>query len=321
MSLHQYLVSPPLAIAIVPAKPHPPPRTEKKSDPQNKDIDKEKEKGKQEEKKVEGPTPDPKADADAAKHEADGVVKDQGVGANKDQGDGEPNTPGSMNPEPPTPAEDIVADADPQASPSPNDTPADAKDKPQESKPKEDVVADDLKDGDTAAKAKAEAGKANAGQTKPKPDTAPKEPFIGPLPNPDSEDPEPELEPIPLRLIGPPPKYPIRTKLDLDPSQPWPPVESDPRGVYHHYAKGCHKGIIESVYIDVTKDGWMTEHWKEKTERDALAKLRGADLGKARRELEWQGKLKQRKKVPKTAGEILLCLWNLLVEAPNNEVS
>jgi hypothetical protein len=107
----------------------------------------------------------------------------------------------------------------------------------------------------------------------------------------------------------------------LNPSHPWPPLESDPRGAYHLYAKGCYKGIIESVYIDVTKDGWMSEHWKEKSERDALAKLRGEDLRQARRELEWQAKLKEGRKVPKSAGDVLLCLWNLLVEAPNNEVS
>lgn len=313
MSLHRYLVSPPLAIAIAPAKPHPPPRTEKKPEPQDK--------VKQEEKKVEGPAPDPnqKTDADPTKSKADGVVTSQAEPKADAQGV-VPNTPGSMVPEPPTPADGV----DGQASPVPDTPIIQVKAASSDTKPKPDDPIAAAKD-----KAKDDKDKVNADQShelKAEPDAdksnpTSKEPFIGPLPKPYGPEPEPELEPEPLRLIGPPPKYPIRTRLDLKPSQPWPPIESDPRGAYHHYAKGCYKGIIESVYIDVTKDGWMGEHWKEKSERDALAKLRGEDLRKARRELEWQGKLRQRRKVPKSAGEVLLMLWNLLVEAPNNEVS
>ena len=299
MSLHRYLVSPPLAIAIAPAKPHPPPRTEKKPEPQDK--------VKQEEQKVEGPAlnPDPnqKADADPAKPKDDGVVKPQ-VEPKADVQGVIPHTPGSMVPEPATPADGAEND---NAQPSPvPDTPV-------------VQVKNTVNDNNKANDPKP----SNEAKVEPhadKSDPTPKEPFIGPLPKPYGPEPEPELEPEPLRLIGPPPKYPIRTRLDLNPSYPWPPIESDPRGAYHHYAKGCYKGIIESVYIDVTKDGWMSEHWKEKSERDALAKLRGEDLRKARRELEWQGKLRQRRKVPKSAGEVLLMLWNLLVEAPNNEV-
>jgi hypothetical protein len=308
MSLHRYLVSPPLAIAIAPAKPHPPPRTEKKPEPQDK--------VKQEEKKVEGPVPDlnQKADADPTKPKADGVDKPQAEPKAAAQV-GAPDTPGSMVPEPPTPA-DGADDGSAQASPTPNTPLVPVKD----NKPKADDLTAIVKDDNDKTNANP------SDDTKPKPDTdkstpTSKEPFIGPLPKPYGPEPEPELEPQPLRLIGPPPKYPIRTRLDLNPSHPWPPIESDPRGAYHHYAKGCYKGIIESVYIDVTKDGWMSEHWREKSERDALEKLRGEDLRKARRELEWQRKLRQRRKVPKSAGEVLLMLWNLLVEAPNNEVS
>jgi hypothetical protein len=306
MSLHRYLVSPPLAIAIAPAKPHPPPRTEKKPEPQDK--------VKQEEKKVEGPAPDPNqkadADADPTKPKADGVVKPHFEPKAALQG-GVPDTPGSMIPEPPTPA-DGADDGHAQASPTPDTPIAQVKDTPDEAKPKDDDPID------TAVDEKDKTKVDPSDEAKPKPDT---DKSTGPLPKPYGPEPEPELEPEPLRLVGPPPKYPIRTRLDLNPSHPWPPIESDPRGAYHHYAKGCYKGIIESVYIDVTKDGWMSEHWKEKSERDALAKLRGEDLRKARRELEWQGKLRQRRKVPKSAGEVLLMLWNLLVEAPNNEVS
>lgn len=301
MSLHRYLVSPPLAIAIAPAKPHPPPRTEKKPEPQDK--------VKEEEKKVEGPAPDPnqKADADdPTKAKADEVDKPQAEPKAAVQG-GEPDTPGSMLPEPPTPDHDNAQD-----SPTPNTPLVPVKDTPNDKKPKADDHTAIPKDDKDQSKVKP-SGEAKA-------DSTTQEPFIGPLPKPYGPEPEPELEPEPIRLIGPPPKYPIRTRLDLNPSHPWPPIESDPRGAYHHYAKGCYKGIIESVYIDVTKDGWMSEHWKEKSERDALEKLRGEDLRKARRELEWQGKLRQRRKVPKSAGEVLLMLWNLLVEAPNNEV-
>ena len=297
-----------MAIAIAPAKPHPPPRTEKKPEPQDK--------VKEEEKKVEGPSPDPNqeadADADPAKPKADRVVKPQAEPKADVQG-GAPNTPGSMVPEPPSPDH-----ANAQASPTPDTPIPQVKDVSKE--PKADDPIDKAKDEKDITKADPSDDNKDKHDTD-KPNPAPKEPFIGPLPKPYGPEPEPELEPEPLRLIGPPPKYPIRTRLDLNPSYPWPPIESDPRGAYHHYAKGCYKGIIESVYIDVTKDGWMSEHWKEKSERDALAKLRGEDLRKARRELEWQGKLRQRRKVPKSAGEVLLMLWNLLVEAPNNEVS
>jgi hypothetical protein len=317
MSLHRYLVSPPLAIAIAPAKPHPPPRTEKKPEPQDENEDK----VKQEEKKVEGPTPDPnqKADADPTKSKADGVVKPQAEPKADAQGV-VPNTPGSMVPEPPTPADGADVNVDGQATPVPDTPIVQVKNTSDDTKPKPDdpiPAAQDDKDKVIANQSDETKAKPDAEE----PDPTPKEPFIGPLPKPYGPEPEPELEPEPLRLIGPPPKYPIRTRLDLNQHHPWPPIESDPRGAYHHYAKGCYKGIIESVYIDVTKDGWMSEHWKEKSERDALAKLRGEDLRKARRELEWQGKLRQRRKVPKSAGEVLLMLWNLLVEAPNNEVS
>ena len=322
MSLHRYLVSPPLAIAIAPAKPHPPPRTEKKSDPQDKDKEKDKVQGqaKQEENKIQDPNPDPgpKADADPAKPQIDGAIKAAGIPLHIPNAG--PTTPVSMIPEPPTPADGIVVDADAKP-PTPDDPIFKPKDQPDETKLEAIDVTPDGKPKDNLVHRADEvkADKPEAVKPKNDPENKPKEPFIGPLPKPESD--EVELIPEPLRLIGPPPKYPIRTILDLNPSHPWPPIESDPRGAYHHYAKGCYRGLIESVYIDVTKDGWMSGHWKDKSERDALAKLRGEDLRKARRELEWQGRLTEGRKVPKSAGDVLLCLWNLLVEAPNNEVS
>lgn len=271
---------------------------------------------KQDEKKAEGPAPDPDPKAAIDADKADRVVKPQAEGAGEPKAEAqgvEPNTPGSMVPEPPTPADGAVANGD--------DIPKEpeTKDKPKASDNKQAVDTTSHQTADEPEEAKADSPVGSQADKPANPSN--QEGFIGPLPKPYGPEPEPELIPEPLRLIGPPPKYPIRTRLDLNSHHPWPPIESDPRGAYTKYAKGCYKGMIESVYIDVTKDGWMTEHWKEKSERDALSRLRGEDLRKARRELEWQGKLKAGRKVPKSAGEVLLMLWNLLVEAPNNEVS
>jgi hypothetical protein len=303
MSLHRYLVPPPLALAISPAKPHPPARTEKKSDEKEKKEDKAKDPDAKADDKKAQDNPNPKA------HDE---VKDDPVA--KAGGD-QVKTPGSMIPEPPTPADDLV---DPGAKASPDtprlDAPKGDKDVKADTLSPDDNNAAEVDDSDKA-KVTAADDKANI-----KTDASDEATMIGPKTE-DEAKASAEVELEPLRLIGPPPKYPIRTRLDLDPSKPWPPVEPDPRGAYHLYAKGCYKGIIESVYIDVTKDGWMSEHWREKSERDALEKLRGEDVKRAKRELEIEARRREVRKVPKNAGALLLMLWNLLVEAPNNEVS
>lgn len=306
MSLHQYLVPPPLALAIHPAPPY---KSSSADKDKTKDKDKDKDKkGDVKSKAAEGEGEEVKQDkADPENKGADhGVVKggaalppdvvaEQEDSPAADQGAG-PASPGSMVPEPATPASGVL--------PAEAEVPHPEKAKALETQP---VAHDDkLKPNDSAhtdATAKDEDK-----DKKSKDDSASK------------PDEKPEPEPEPLCLVGPCPKLPIRTKLDLDPSKPWPPIETDPRGAYHHYAKGVYRGLKESLRIDVTKDGWMSEQWREKSERDALARLRGEDIKKAQRELEVEARRREVKKVPKKAGEVLLLLWNALVEAPNNEV-
>jgi hypothetical protein len=128
-------------------------------------------------------------------------------------------------------------------------------------------------------------------------------------------------QPKPLRLLIPVPLRPLRARLDLDPTRPYPPVYTDPRGAYHKYAKALQQ--TNDVYIDVTKDGWLAPQWKERAEREALARL----TGEADKEVERAVKGETEhgkgggKKVPESAGEMVLELWNALVDTPSHEVS
>lgn len=160
----------------------------------------------------------------------------------------------------------------------------------------------------------------------PTPDTAVKpETEITHVPGPkpaqedkkEEEDKPPEPLP-PIRLVGPAPPRPLRTALDLNPAVPYPPINTDPRGAYYKYAK-YNQG--QMLYLDVTKDGWLSEQWRDKPEREALAMLRGESEVAAMREAERVRALSEVRKVPATAEEILLQLWNDLVEAVNHEVS
>jgi hypothetical protein len=128
---------------------------------------------------------------------------------------------------------------------------------------------------------------------------------------------EEEAPPPPLRLLGPVPHRPIRTKLDLNPAIPYPPINTDPRGAYYKYAKYMQG---EWILIDIPKDGWLAEQWREKPEREALARLRGESDKVARREAERMRQLAQIRQLPESADAILLDLWNDLVEALNHEV-
>jgi hypothetical protein len=147
------------------------------------------------------------------------------------------------------------------------------------------------------------------GSERPVVDEAPKVPAPNPSQKPtEVEEPEPKLEP--LQLLGPQPLRPVRARMTL--GQHYPPINTDPRGAYHKYAKGVQ---AEWILIDVTKDGWLTEQWRERTEREALAKLRGEVIAPE------SDKPKVSRMVPSTSEEILLQLWNDLVEAKNHEVS
>lgn len=138
--------------------------------------------------------------------------------------------------------------------------------------------------------------------------------------DPDTKDTE-EADPPPptLTLLPPVPFKAIRTELAIHPGVAYPPVYSDPRGAYHKYAKANQlEGL---TYIDICKDGWLFPQWKDKAEREALARLRG-DAEKQR--LREVAKAKERsiiRQVPESAERILLELWNDLVEAPAHEVS
>lgn len=317
MSLHPYIPPPPLALAITPAPPYKQQKSDKPKDTggeKKADNDHDHDKLKA----------SPKAKIDDADKKADG---DDGVKPDakqkkegQDEGPAEqhektlvdrqpgraqgqtpqpqplppadvpetPLTPVSMIPGPPTPDPDVQlanakGEAEADAKPVAHTSDAQKGDK---------IKTKDEKDND---KADAEA---------------------------DAEK-EVEPEPEPLRLIGPAPHTPIRTRLDMNPLKPYPPIDTDPRGAYHLYAKGCG---AEWILIDVTKDGWMAEEWKGREERDALARLRGLDVKKAGGGVHAKGAGDVSgwglgREVPKTAGEVLVQLWNDLVEAPYNEVS
>jgi hypothetical protein len=338
MSLHRYIVPPPLALAVHPA---PPP---KKPEPKDKEKDKSKEKedkdkengakdddkGRKEEKKdknekkeknekddkddtaekTAADVKDGKDVADNAKLEAQ--AQDQGQGGKKgkkgkkgdksgpptridveakvaatapaDNAQGgmppTPMTPTSMVPEPPTPA---------TLQPNQADVPG-----PKTPSPKGG------EDNQAKASSPAKAGSRETDENK-------------------ADAPEAPLSPLPsLRLLSPAPHRPLRAKLDLDPSRPYPPIATDPRGAYHKYAKAVQG---QKIYVDVTKDGWLVEQWREKPEREALERLSGESERRRMREVEAAKKSRVVRKVPETAEGLIKELWNDLVEAPNNWVS
>nr|XP_019042348.1 hypothetical protein I302_08950 [Kwoniella bestiolae CBS 10118]OCF21278.1 hypothetical protein I302_08950 [Kwoniella bestiolae CBS 10118] len=199
-----------------------------------------------------------------------------------------PATPGSMVPEPPTPA------------------PGAADDKPET--PEEDKAN---VDHEKPTGVKKDPTEAKEGQPEPRSTN-----LKDLTPEPEEQEPEKPLEPI--RLLPPAPFRPIRTKLDLNPLKPYPPIPTDPRGAYHAYAKAVGNEVI---YVDVTKDGWLTEQWKERSEREALKRLTGEWERELQRELEKQRENEKIREVPGTAQGILLELWNVLVEADNHEIA
>lgn len=129
---------------------------------------------------------------------------------------------------------------------------------------------------------------------------------------------KPEVPLPPFRLLPPVPPRPLRSRLDLNPTKPYPPIPADPRGAYHKYAKAMQG---EVMYIDVTKDGWLVEQWKERPEREALAWLTGEAESQRLREVAKAKRGSVVRKVPATADGLILELWNELVDAPANEVS
>ncbi|WVO13944.1 hypothetical protein L204_101569 [Cryptococcus depauperatus] len=277
MSLHPALPPPPLALAIHPA---PPPR------PRISEKDKER-----------------KAKADAeAKDKKDDKAKEvpekgkQNVSIDKEKPKGKeveapptPTSPKSDLPEPPTPAVNAVVE--------------DVKEK----KPK---AAEKSGENDSGNQ---KGGKQVTGQgAKDNTDTV----KANEKSDQDEKD-ESEIELEPLILLPPAPHRCVLTRIDLPPGVVYPPVDTDPRGAYHKYAKAVGN---EGALVDITKDGWLAPQWKERTEREALKRLTGEWEKELEREIEKERKRATRRKVPETSEGLLLDLWNELTEAPNNEL-
>ncbi|WWC61001.1 uncharacterized protein I303_103578 [Kwoniella dejecticola CBS 10117] len=319
MSLHRYFVPPPLALAVHPAPPPKARPTEKEKENAEKEAkDKDKKDNKQEpannkEDKVQ-PDHDNKKDKAAVQPEPE-----------------TPATPGSLIPEPPTPAPGALPHTEKEEK-----AKADGSDRlvgdaakidgeHTRARPVDNVAADipgkanEKKEANSKSndeKGKANNNQANQGTNKDKARVSLKD--ITPPPeaeNTKAQEAEPPLEPI--RLLPPAPLRPVRTKLDLNPAKPYPPINTDPRGAYHAYAKAVGNEVI---YIDVTKDGWLTEQWKERSEREALKRLTGEWERELEREMEKQRERNKIKDVPSTAQGILLELWNVLAELENHEI-
>ncbi|KAL7419397.1 hypothetical protein Q5752_006235 [Cryptotrichosporon argae] len=325
MSFHHYLVPPPLALAV-----HPAPVAVSRSTKDKKDSAADRAKGK-------NGKGDP-AGADAAVNKP---PVDAGANAAKPTGDAAPDgaaepdadarkqhppdSPQSNVPEPPTPAPGAL----------PRSPAGDARDRVRADMARR--AAEREEGGEGAGEGKADQGdeadegdkndkddkedkvdKDDKGDKGHKGDDKPSDTnnSTDKSDQPPAETPAPPPEP--LRLLAPaPPKY-VRTRLDLHPSKPYPPVYADPRGAYHSYAKWVQTG---GPFIDLTKDGWLVEQWRERGEREALARLRGDADRQRQREEDAERKRKLVRKVPDSAEQIVLELYNDLVEAPHNELN
>ena len=305
MSLQRRVALPPLALGIHPA-PLPKKKEEKKDEGKGDDkADKEKKPDdKPEEKGKEAKDGNVAKIADAANAaDAPEAVASPAKGVAGAALSPTPASPGSMFPEPPTPGSD--APASPAVPVAADPTPIDASGAqvpaPQtKDKSTGDQVKDESKDPKVSKDSKDTKENKDANVAK------------------DVEPEEPATPPPPIRLVGPVPPRPLRTKLDLNPQTPYPPINTDPRGAYYKYAK-FNQG--EWTCVDIVKDGWLAEQWREKPEREALARLRGESEAAAKREAERVRKMGEVRKVPKSAEAILLELWNDLVEAQSYEVS
>ena len=296
MSLQRRIVLPPLALGVHPAPP--PKKVDKDDKKKSESKDKAKDGGKDEQQKDEKGENEKKDVKDGGDKRDDKNDDKEKQDDKEEKGNKQPvDSPG-------VPAPGHPAEKEASASP---DNAAAVPDSPASMIPEPGTPG------------------SNAPPT-PTPDTAVKpETEITHVPGPkpaqedkkEEEDKPPEPLP-PIRLVGPAPPRPLRTALDLNPAVPYPPINTDPRGAYYKYAK-YNQG--QMLYLDVTKDGWLSEQWRDKPEREALAMLRGESEVAAMREAERVRALSEVRKVPATAEEILLQLWNDLVEAVNHEVS
>ncbi|WVQ98883.1 hypothetical protein IAU59_006014 [Kwoniella sp. CBS 9459] len=361
MSLHRYVLPPPLALSITPA---PPPKPKPAPPPAATEKDKDREKRKDDLQKGGAEAQEPsRAKEDAAKND-DKVDKNAQESEAKKPNGGSAvpvaaaDAPPEVNVDPPSSAPEggrVVAEAEEPITPaSPGSmtpeppTPAPGADEGDDRVGGGALAGEVKRDDETERNGEDGEQREDKGPTAeiPAPNKAKAEPYsnqqatnpapvverdqkkitsikdITPEPETDEKaeaasEPEPEPEPEPLRLLPPAPPRPLRTRLELNPSKPYPPIYTDPRGAYHKYARAVGQ---EWILIDVTKDGWLAEQWKERTEREALKRLTGEWERELQVEMERQRKKAEIRQVPSQAEQILLQLWNELVEANNHEI-
>ncbi|ORX39955.1 hypothetical protein BD324DRAFT_245855 [Kockovaella imperatae] len=284
MSLHRYVVPPPLALAIEPA---PPPKPHKDHKPDSKDS--------KDPQKDDKPAAAGKAGGTNDEDKHKNQIAEAGVKAGDIDKEEKPKaplqtptpedspvvppSPGSMIPEPGTPRLGAEPPKDVAPVPGPREA---VKPAGQQEMPK-DRLSEEVKSPTTE----------------------------------DQQEVEQHIKVEPLWLLTPAPHRPLRTRLQLNPDKPYPPINTDPRGAYFKYARGVQ---AEWILIDVTKDGWLVDQWREKPEREALARLKGEADKQRDREVEALERRSKIRQVPKTSEEILLHLWNDLAEAPSYEV-
>ncbi|KAK8869727.1 hypothetical protein IAR55_000295 [Kwoniella newhampshirensis] len=307
MSLQRRIPPPPLAIAIHPAHPR----------IKHTDHEKEQKKEVKDEKDrrsivVAEAKKDVKDEKEKEEKDKAGAVVIPNVKGNEALG---PDSPASMFPEPPTSAPGaagLVADKADEG----------AKDGHVQNGDKiKDGVVEEVDEATVPAPNRAK-GEEDKGK-KEELDTAGLAKDLNSVEKKDEKgtkgpDPSP-TPPSSLILLPPVPNRPLRTQLDIHPSAPYPPIHTDPRGAYYKYADAVGK---QDIYIDVTKDGWLVEQWRERSEREALKRLTGEWERELEREIEKERKRQIKRKVPKGSEEILLQLWNDLAEVPEwHEIS
>jgi len=289
MSLQRRIVLPPLALGVHPA---PPPKKTDKTEDKKKAEDKDKAKAQD------------KDEADRPKNDVkDKVCKPEPDGGNIKEVNEQSKGDAIRDPGPPGQAGGRFPCGDPSAAPESPGSMVPEPGTPASNAPQTPAADDAAKHG---YEVPVVPGPQLSGKT------------AGKEGNDGKGEVEPEEPLRPIRLVGPAPPRPVRTSLDLNPALPYPPINTDPRGAYYKYAK-YNQG--QMLYLDVTKDGWLSEQWRERSEREALAMLRGESEIAAMREAERVRALNQVRRVPSKAEDILLQLWNDLVQAPNHEVS
>lgn len=125
----------------------------------------------------------------------------------------------------------------------------------------------------------------------------------------------------PLDLAGPKPLKPLVAEMEADLAAcQYPAILCDPRGAYHKYAR-MMTGDSPRIRIDMVRDGWLHEPWRERTERDALERLDGRATTRLAKSLEKAAERRGTRKVPHSAEELLKELWNDCLDMPHREVS